>query len=148
MYKSLKTYLTGSLALAVMFLMVAGSLHAQGNMQGEKSQSNKKSVVDVVKSKKDLSEFANLLEKSGFAQVLNKQNAKFTILAPKNEAVENLSSKQKKDPKTLIQNQLFQGNVSKKIVEKQMGVKIEKTYNTADNGVVYVVDKFNSSTKQ
>jgi uncharacterized surface protein with fasciclin (FAS1) repeats len=148
MYKSLKTYLASSLALAVMFLMISGSLHAQGNTQGKKMQSNKKSVVNVIKSKKDLSKFASLLKKSGFAQVLNKQDAKFTVLAPDNDAVKNLDSKQKKNPKNLVQSQLFQGNVSKKVVEKQMGVNVKKTYDNADNGVVYVVDKFNSASNQ
>jgi uncharacterized surface protein with fasciclin (FAS1) repeats len=152
MFKSIKIYLASSIALAVMFLMISGSLHAQGNTQGQKmktnTKSNKKSVVDVVKSKKDLSKFASLLNKSGFAQVLNKQDTKFTVLAPDNDAVKNLGSKQKKNPKNLVQSQLFQGNVSKKVVEKQMGVNVKKTYDNADNGVVYVVDKFNNNSKQ
>lgn len=149
MYKSLKTYLASSMAIAVTLLMFSGSMQAQGNMQGEtSSQTDAKTVVDVVKSTNNVSEFAELLDKSGFAKVLDQQDGQFTVLAPKNEAIEDVDPQRKQNPQTLIQGQLYQGELSKDEVEAQMDVKVEETDNSAANGTVHVVDKLASPPQQ
>ena len=145
MYKSLKTYLASSLALIITIFMFSNSIQAQGNVSPD---SDTKTVVDVVKSESNTSKFAEMLDKSGFAQVLSQPKSKFTVLAPKNGAIENADSQLKQNPKQLVQGHLFQGNVSKKQVESQMGVTVEKTDKSAANGTVYVVDKIASSPRQ
>jgi uncharacterized surface protein with fasciclin (FAS1) repeats len=151
MYKYFKTYITGTLVLAIMVLLGYSPLQAQTKSQGnnyKSSDSNAKTVVDVVKSTKNVSKFAKLLDKSGFAKILNQQNGQFTVLAPDNDAIENANSKLKKNPKMLVQKQLLQGKISKKQVESKLGVKVEKTDNSASNGTVYVVNKLVSRSQQ
>lgn len=141
MYKSIKTYITGSVALIAGILFFSGSLQAQGNLgQKEQSNANAKTVVDVVQSTDSISEFAKLLDKSGFAKVLKQQKGKFTVLAPKNDAIKDMDPKKKKNPQGVVKQQLRQGEMSKDMIEDQMDVKVEKTIDSADNGTVYVVD--------
>ncbi|HLR76318.1 MAG TPA: fasciclin domain-containing protein [Balneolaceae bacterium] len=137
MPKTLKAYITGALVVAITALMSAGPLQAQINKQTE---TNEKTVVDVVKSNKDLSKFADLLDKSGFAELLDQPQGEYTVLAPKNEAIKNADPELKQDPKNLVQMQVLRGNIPKDRIESELDVKVEETDNSASNGTVYVVD--------
>jgi|GEM_PF-3513179 len=149
MVNKLKVYLASGLALAVTVLIFSGSLQAQVNTQGNmQNDQDAKTVVDVVKEKDNTAKFADMLEKSGFATVLNQQTSQFTVLAPKNEAVENLDPQLKENPQQAVQGQLLKGEMSKDNIEEQLGVKVEETDDSAKNGTVYVVDDFADQSNQ
>lgn len=132
--KTIKSTFTSLLIITITILFFSNSLLAQGNSPQDKT------VFDVVNSKDNLSEFASLLQQSGYAKVIN-QKGPYTVLAPSNEAIQNTDSKLKKNPKKLMKGQLFQGNVPKDQIESQMGVTVQETDSSASNGTVYVVDK-------
>lgn len=132
-----KCSLTGSLMLALTILFLSNATKAQVNSQTE---TQGQTVYEVVNSKENTSEFAALLDKSGYAQILKQQESSFTVLAPNNKAIQNADSELKSNPKKLMQGQLFKGQVSKDQVESQMGVTVQETDDSAANGVVYVVD--------
>lgn len=136
MKKILKTIFAGSLVLAVSLLVLSNSMKAQNSSPDNQG----KTVFEIVNSKENTSEFADLLKQSGYSKILKKQGT-YTVLAPDNEALQNVDSKLKKNPKKLMRGQLFKGNVPKDQVESQMEVKVKETDKSASNGVVYVVDK-------
>jgi uncharacterized surface protein with fasciclin (FAS1) repeats len=117
-------------------------INAQGNTQ---TQVEGETVVDKVESNEKTSDFAELLEASGFAKVLQNEGP-FTVLAPSNEALQsgvtNLEEV-KENPaqvQKLVRSHLYQGQVSSSQVESDMGVGIEETDESAANGTVYIVD--------
>jgi uncharacterized surface protein with fasciclin (FAS1) repeats len=126
-----------SLLLTVTALLFSGSVQAQDNSTTE---AQGKTVYEVVNNKDDVSEFATLLEESGYAAIL-KQEGSYTVLAPSNEAVQKTDAELKESPKELMKGQLFKGEVPKDQVESQMGVTVQETDESASNGVVYVVDQ-------
>ncbi len=132
-----KNSFASSLILVITLFLVSNSMKAQENSAPD-AQAN--TVFQVVDSKDNTSEFAELLQTSGFAPILKKKGP-YTVLAPNNEAIEKTDSKLKDNPKKLMKGQLFQGEVSKKQIESQMGVKVQETDKSASNGTVYVVDK-------
>ena len=136
MKKSLKVIFTSSLMVAVSLLFFTSSMKAQQSSSAPQG----KTVLEVVNSNNNTSEFAGLLKQSGYAQIVKKKGP-YTILAPTNEAIKNADSELKKNPKKMMKGQLFQGNVPKDQVESQMGVKVQETDSSASNGIVYVVDK-------
>lgn len=137
MKKSFKRIFVSSLTLAVTLLFVSSALHAQ---QDSSPEMQGKTVLELLKSKGNTSKFAGLLEESGYSQVIKKKGP-YTILAPSNEAIEQADPKLKENPRKLMKGQIFQGEVSKKQVESQMGVKIQETDDSASNGIIYVTDK-------
>lgn len=138
--KKFKTSITGTLILTFIFLFNFQMSYAQVDTS---TDTQGKSVVDVIDTKEDASDFAQLLKDSGFAAVLKKQGP-YTILAPSNEALEtsNVNIEElKKNPKKLVQGHLYQGELSSDQVESQMGVSVEETDEAASNGTVHVVDQ-------
>ncbi len=83
--------------------------------------------------------FSQLLKDSGYEQILKRQGT-FTVIAPKNEAVEQAGAQAQESPQQVVQGHLFQGEISKDQVEEQTGVTVEETDESASNGVVFVVD--------
>ena len=139
---SLKSLLISSLILTVTLLFSINDTQAQ---QTSPPETEGKTVLEAVKTSDKTSDFAELLEQSGYAKVLNSQGP-YTVLAPSNEAIskETEMSKLKEKPqkvKSIVQSHLYQGEVSSEQVESQMGVTIEEKDESPSNGVVYVVDQ-------
>jgi len=145
MKKSIKTFFTISLLMVFAIFLSSNLTIAQGH-QGKAKNAQGKTVVGVVNSNNKTSQFAQLLKKSGYSRILKKKGP-YTVLAPTNKALKNANAKLKAKPKQLMRGQLFQGNVSKKQVKKQMGVKILNTDKSASNGTVYIVDKISQPQK-
>ena len=133
MKKSLNTLLTT-------FLMVAVALFfSPDTMNAQQATTQGKTLYEVVNSKDSTSEFATMLDKSGYAKILKNPKGTYTVLAPSNKAVK--TSSLKKSPKKLIKGQLYKGEVSQKQVESRTGVTVQEADSSASNGIVYVVDK-------
>lgn len=140
---SMKSLLINSLIITVAVLFTTHSTEAQ---QTTPPDAEGKTVYEAVKSSEETSDFAQLLEKSGYADILKKQGP-YTILAPSNEAleesgenVEELNENPEK-VKNLIRGHLYQGEVPSDQVESQMGVSVEESDDSPSNGVVHVVDQ-------
>lgn len=143
MSKLFKIHSLKLFSLTALVALFTVALNAQDIPPQQESQDGK-NLVQVVKANDDISEFADLLDKSGYADILE-EGGPFTILAPNNDAIKALSDEDKENPQELLQGQLFQGNVPKDLVESELGVKVEKTDDSATNGIVYIVDKINES---
>ncbi|MDZ7692276.1 MAG: fasciclin domain-containing protein [Balneolaceae bacterium] len=135
---SFKRVFTSSLMLAITLLFFSNAVQAQDDTE---SAAEGKTVYEVVNSNDKTTEFATLLDKSGYAKILKQPQATYTVLAPSNEAVQNADKELKASPKKLMQGQLFKGEVTKDQIESQMGVTVQESDNSAANGVVHVVDK-------
>lgn len=140
---SMKSLLVNSLIITVAVLFTTHTTEAQ---QTTPPDAEGKTVYEAVKSSEETSDFAQLLEKSGYANILKKQGP-YTILAPSNEAleesgenVEELNENPEK-VKNLIRGHLYQGEVPSDQVESQMGVSVEESDDSPSNGVVHVVDQ-------
>lgn len=140
-----KRLLPGILSLLVILAFSANTMVAQGGGQGQQGQVEGETVVDKINETEETSEFAELLEQSGFAQVLVQQGP-FTVLAPTNEALANgdidiESAKQDREAaQSVVQSHLYQGELPVEEVENSMGVKVENEDGSPANGVLYVVD--------
>ncbi len=127
------------LAFSANFAVAQGAGQGQGQVQGE-------TVVDKVSDNSDTSDFADLLEQSGFAQVLAQQGP-YTVLAPTNDAlakgeVDIEAAKENRDQaQQVVQNHLYQGEISSDEVESSMGVKVQNADESPANGVVYTVSE-------
>jgi uncharacterized surface protein with fasciclin (FAS1) repeats len=132
-----KRFFTATLMLAFTVLFISNAAQAQGDSE---SATQGKTVYEVVDSKDNTSEFATLLNESGYSKILKQQGGTYTVLAPSNEAVEQTDAELKENPKKLMQGQLFKGEVPKDQVESQMGVTVQETDNSAANGIVHIVD--------
>jgi uncharacterized surface protein with fasciclin (FAS1) repeats len=127
------------LAFSANFAVAQGAGQGQGQVQGE-------TVVDKVSDNSDTSDFADLLEQSGFAQVLAQQGP-YTVLAPTNDAlakgeVDIEAAKENRDQaQQVVQNHLYQGEISSDEVESSMGVKVHDADESPANGVVYTVSE-------
>ena len=127
-------------SLVVLTIIFTSSISAQdipppANAQG-------KTLLQVVKSNDDISEFVQLLEDSGYSQILEEEGP-YTVLAPSNDALKKVATELKENPQALVQGQLFQGNVPKELVEPELNVTVEETDDNAANGTIHVVDKIN-----
>lgn len=134
----IKRLFSATLMIALAMLFTTNTVQGQ---EGTESATEGKTVYEVVNSKDTTSEFATLLDESGYGQILKQQGSTFTVLAPSNEAIQQADTELKENPKKMMQGLLFKGEVSKDQVESQMGVTVEETDNSAANGVVYVVDQ-------
>ncbi len=140
MSKLFKNYFLKLFPLTTLLILFSISVNSQ-DIPPQEAQDGK-NLVQVVKANEDISEFAALLDKSGYADIL-KEGGPYTVLAPNNDVLKNLPAEQKENPQELLQGQLFQGNVPKDLIESELGVKVEKTDESATNGVIYIVDKIN-----
>lgn len=135
-----------SASLALMLVFAVGANIAVSQNTGQQGQADGETVVDKINSNENLSDFTELVEASGFGQVLTQQGT-YTVLAPTNEALENEgvdvdAAKENKDQaQKVVQSHLYQGEISSDEVESSMGVKIEDKDESASNGTVYVVDQ-------
>jgi len=140
---SFKNFLISSLMLTVTVLVTTVSSQAQ---ETTPPNAEGKSVFEVVNSIDETSDFANLLDKSGYAQILKKQGP-FTVLVPSNDAIKASDTSMEKlneNPaqlKSVVQGHLYQGEVPAEKVESQMGVTVQDKDESASNGVVYVIDQ-------
>ena len=120
--------------------MVAVALFfSPDSMNAQQTSTQDNTLYQVVNSKDNTSEFATMLDKSGYAKILKNPEGTYTVLAPNNQAVK--TSNLKKNPKKLIKGQLYKGEVPKKQVESRTGVTVQEADSSASNGIVYVVDK-------
>lgn len=140
---SMKSLLINSLIIIVAFLFTTHTTDAQ---QTTPPDAEGKTVYEAVKSSEETSDFAQLLEKSGYAEILKKQGP-YTILAPSNEAIEESGenveelNENPEKVKNLIRGHLYQGEVPSDQVESQMGVSVEESDDSPSNGIVHVVDQ-------
>ena len=134
-----KNHLIKSLSILTLIVFASTSLLiAQGQTAPQEVEG--KSLLEVVETHEKTEKFSEVLNASGFARVL-KQAGSYTVIAPNNEAIDNVESKLKEQPKELMKGQLYQGEISEEDVENQLGVNIVDKDESAANGVVYVVDK-------
>lgn len=143
MTSKIKKLVSASFAVLLVFALSANFAVAQGGGQG---QVQGETVVDKVKENSDTSDFSELLEQSGFAQVLVQQGP-YTVLAPSNDALSKAdidiesAKENQKQAQQVVQNHLNQGEISADEVESSMGVKVQNEDGSPANGVVYTVDK-------
>jgi len=143
MSTKIKRFVSASVTLLLLLAFGANLSFAQGGGQG---QAQGETVVDKLNGNEKLSDFATLVEASGFGQVLNQQGT-YTVLAPTNEALESegvdvdAAKENRKQAQKVVQSHLYQGDISTKKVESSMGVKIKEKDESAANGTVYVVDQ-------
>ncbi len=139
MKKLVRLFTATSLILAFAITLNSQALNAQGNQGGD-------TVVEVVEGTEQVSDFAELLSESGFANVLQEQGP-YTVLAPSNEALEasetNVDELKQNPQKVqgLVQGHLYQGDLPSDKVESMLDVSVEESDNSASNGTVHVVDK-------
>jgi len=143
MKDSFKTFIASSLVITIALFILSNSAFSQGSIS---SKTKKKTVLQIVNSNKNTSEFAKLLKQSGYSAIL-KRKGPFTVLAPNNKAIENTDGKLKGKPKQLMKGQIYKGEISKDRLKSQKNIKILETDKTASNGVVYVVDKVTQPKK-
>lgn len=144
MKSNIKRLVSASLAVMLVMAVVANVTVAQNT--GQQGQVDGETVVDKLNSSDKTSDFAELVEASGFGQVLVQQGP-YTVLAPTNSAIEDegvdvdAAKENKEQAQKVVQSHLYQGEISSDEVESSMGVKIEDKDESAANGTVYVVDK-------
>jgi len=141
MYKSLKIYVAGTLTLVFTILMFSDAVQAQQKGQDEsRSNNDAQTVVEVVKSIDNVSQFAVLLDEADLEQQFNQPDDEYTVLAPTNEAMDEVDPMLKQKPDALVDNQIFNTEMSEDDVSEQTGLTVKDTYDSAINGTVYVVD--------
>lgn len=139
----LKRLVTSSFILLFAVAIHSNTMNAQGNAA---SQPQGETVVDKVTSNAETSDFAEILQVSGFAEVLNRQGP-FTVLAPSNEAlkagnvdVEAAKNDQEK-ARQVAQNHLYKGEIPAEEVESSMGTEVTDSDDSGSNGTVYFVNQ-------
>ncbi len=136
------------LILSSFVLLFAASLHfnnvkAQGQTPPD---AEGETVVDKLNSHDDTSTFAQLLQESGFGDILTKKGP-FTVLAPSDDALQSGDTNPeqlRQNPQQLkkfVRGHLYQGEVPSDQIESGMGVEVQDTDNSASNGTIYVVDQ-------
>lgn len=145
MRSKIKRIVSGALAIMLVLAVGANFAVAQGQGQGQ-GQAQGETVVDKLNENDDTSDFAELLDQSGFAQVLVQQGP-YTVLAPSNEALANgdvnvdAAKEDRKQAQQVVQNHLYQGEISAEEVESSMGVEVKEKDESPSNGVVYFVSE-------
>lgn len=98
-----------------------------------------------MKAKDKTSDFAELLEKSGFAQVWVQQGP-YTVRVPTNEALikgnvdVEAANENRKQAQRIVQRHLYQGEISVEEIESTMDISIESKDELPSNGVVYFIN--------
>lgn len=146
MRTKIKRFVSASVALLLVFAFSANVSVAQGGGQGQgQGQAQGETVVDKLNENENTSDFAELLEQSGFSQVLVEQGP-YTVLAPSNEALANgeidieSAKENREQAQQVVQNHLYQGEIPTEEVESSMGVEVEDKDESPSNGVVYFVN--------
>lgn len=139
-----KRLITGSFVFLFAIALYSNTTTAQEAPPTEGAEGE--TIVDKLSENEETTEFAALLDESGFADVLQ-QEGPFTVLAPSNEALQSGEvdvEAVKEDPaqvQQLVQSHLYKGEIPSEQVESSMGVGIENSDDSADNGTIYVVDQ-------
>lgn len=102
-------------------------------------------VVEVVNESEDHTVFAELLEEAELKDLL-KQEGPYTVLAPTNDAFEQVEDletlkEDKEQLQTVIVGHLFQGQIASADVEQARDINITDGDIEASNGTVHVVDE-------
>lgn len=146
MRTKIKRFVSASVALLLVLAFSANITVAQGGGQQQQGQAAEgETVVDKLNENENTSDFAELLEQSGFAQVLAEQGP-YTVLAPSNEALANgevdiESAKENRDQaQQVVQSHLYQGEIPQEEVESSMGVEVDEKDESPSNGTVYFVN--------
>lgn len=140
MKATVKSLLFSSLIVTLAFVFSLNEAVAQDSTS---QAAQGKTVMEVVQNKDDISDFAQMLEKSGYGKVLAKEGP-YTILAPSNEAIKaekESGGKGAVQAKGLIKGHLYQGEIPADQIESQMDVTVTATDKSAGNGIVHIVDK-------
>jgi uncharacterized surface protein with fasciclin (FAS1) repeats len=118
----------------------------QPQQQQAPAETDGESVVDVINETGDHEIFASLLEEAQLAETLE-QPGSFTILAPNDEAFEEMGEELdqlRAEPQmvqSLLMEHVFQGEADAAEVEEQLGVEVANGDNESDNGVVHEIDE-------
>ncbi len=132
--KLTREIISGVTAILVAILVGIGSVQAQGN------------VVEVVENSDDHTIFAELLVETELDDLL-KQEGPYTVLAPTDEAFEELGSdfealrEDSEKLQNVVISHLFNDEVSADAVEQAKPVTIVEGDIEASNGTVHVVDE-------
>ena len=127
--------------------------------KGEKSELN---VFDFIKSKEELSTFANMLELSGYADTLSRAQS-YTVFAPTNDALKNVDLTDVENLKRMVGNHLASHTLTTSTTLRGFNGKYlslykeegkyfffnKNTYATVTeanlltkNGIVHILDKY------
>lgn len=139
----LKTFTPLSLILTLAILFSSQTLSAQVDTPSETEGTT---VAEVVDTHEETSDFSQLLEDSGFSQVLQAEGP-YTVLAPSDDAIEasgtsmDALQENPQEVKTLVQGHLYQGELPPDQVESMLEVEVQDTDESPSNGTVHVVDQ-------
>lgn len=103
-------------------------------------------VISVINESDNHTIFADLIAESQLTETLSQQGP-FTVLAPTDEAFENISAELdeiRQDPQQLqniVINHLFQGEASSEEVQTNFGVEVSDGDKEASNGIVHSIDE-------
>lgn len=135
------------LATGAFLLFFAVAVHSNTTIAQEtEAPPQGDTVVDKVQSSEKTSDFAEILQASGFADVLQEQGP-FTVLAPSNDALESSGvdvEEAKSDQQMaqqVAQSHLYQGELPEEEVEASMGVEVEDSDDSPSNGTIYFVNQ-------
>lgn len=132
--KLTKKFFSGLITTIVAILLGIGTVQAQDD------------VVEVVKNSDEHTIFAELLEETEMATLL-KQEGPYTVLAPTDEAFEEMGSdfeSLKEDPEQLqnvVIGHLYNGEIASADVEQAKEVAITDGDIEASNGTVHVIEE-------
>lgn len=125
-------------------LLLADATTAQ--QQQQQPQTSGDDVVSVVSESPDHTIFAQMIEEAQLTETLQ-QAGPFTILAPTDEALEELGSEldevrsEPQQVQNVVINHLFQGEASAEEVEETFEVEINDGDIEASNGVIHSLDE-------
>jgi len=103
-------------------------------------------VISIINESDNHTIFAELIAEAQLTETLNQQGP-FTVLAPTDEAFENVRAEideMRQDPQQLqniVINHLFQGEASSEEVETNFGVAVSDGDKQASNGIVHSIDE-------
>lgn len=129
-----KKIISGFTAMLIAMFVGLGAVHAQGD------------VVEVVENSDDHTIFADLLVEAEMVDLL-KEEGPYTVLAPTDEAFENLGDDfeaLKENPQELqnvVISHLFNGQIGAADVEEARPVNVTEGDIEASNGTVHVIDE-------
>jgi len=134
------------LSLFSLLLVMASLTDLYAQNQEMTPQVSGDDVITVLNESADHTIFAQLIDEAQLTETIQ-QPGPYTILAPKNEALEELGSELnelRESPDQLqnvVINHLFTGEASATEVEESFGVEVEEGDMEASNGVVHSIDE-------
>lgn len=108
------------------------------------SNAQDSNVVEVINNSENHTVFADLLDETGFNDVVS-QAGPYTVVAPTDKAFQEMDANLedlRANPDSLesvVISHLFQGEVPAKKAEASLGIEIQEGGIEASNGLVYVV---------